>query len=47
MNTPKRYALLDPSGTVLNIVVWDGVTPYEPDGSLVEVPDSVQIGDTL
>jgi hypothetical protein len=35
-----NYAqICNESHTVLNIVVWDGVTPYQPEGcSLVEIP---------
>lgn len=26
----KKYALTDKSGAVVNVILWDGVTPYDP-----------------
>lgn len=32
-----RYAVLDKDGVVVNVVVWDGVTPWNPpDGHTVQ-----------
>lgn len=35
-------------GTIVNIIVYDGVSPYTPpDGTILDqVPDTAQIGDT-
>jgi hypothetical protein len=30
----KHYAIVE-SGVVINVVVWDGESPYTPDGELV------------
>ena len=36
----KTYAhIVD--GKVVNVSVWDGVTPYQPAEELVEIPDGV------
>jgi hypothetical protein len=32
----KHYAIVE-DGVVTNVVVWDGETPYNPDGELVLV----------
>ena len=42
-----KYALIL-NGVVNNIVVWDGVTPYSPNGTLVNLDGSsyVDIGYT-
>jgi hypothetical protein len=46
MNEPenlKNYAhIVD--GKVVNVSVWDGLTPYEPSGELVEIPEGVTAG---
>lgn len=26
----KRYAVIDATGRCVNVILWDGVTPYEP-----------------
>lgn len=26
----KRYAVIDPEGTVANVIIWDEVSPWEP-----------------
>lgn len=26
----KKYALTDKAGAVVNVILWDGVTPYDP-----------------
>jgi hypothetical protein len=31
-------------GTVVNVSVWDGVTPYEPAEELVEIPEGTTAG---
>lgn len=39
------YAVIDPSGNVLNIVAWDGVTPYDVTPNiLVLATSTAQIG---
>jgi hypothetical protein len=39
----KTYAhILD--GKVVNVSVWDGVTPFEPAEELVEIPEGVTAG---
>lgn len=39
----KTYAhILD--GKVVNVSVWDGVTPYQPAEELVEIPEDVTAG---
>ena len=37
------YAVVK-NGVVENMVVWDGVTEYTPDGELVEVTSDTRIG---
>lgn len=27
---PKTYAIIDENNTILNIIIWDGVSPYTP-----------------
>jgi hypothetical protein len=27
-----RYLELNPDGVVVNIIVWDGISPYNPEG---------------
>lgn len=40
-----RYAVLDSNNVILNIIVWDGVVPYnQEDGLLVSINDDVGIG---
>lgn len=43
------YAILNAARTVVNIIVYDGDTPYDPgEGHTIEeVPDGTQIGDEL
>ena len=37
MGVRMRYLVIDSSGTVVNIVIWDGVAPYTPgDGCRLE-----------
>ena len=33
----KTYALVDSSGAVINTIIWDGVTPYQPSEGCVAV----------
>jgi hypothetical protein len=33
-----NYALVDTSGIVQNVVVWDGVTPWSPGTGLTPIP---------
>lgn len=36
-----RYLEINDRGRVSNVIVWDGVTPYNPDGvTLVNVDDA-------
>lgn len=32
MNRPNAYLELDHTGRVINMIVWDGLTPYNPPG---------------
>ena len=32
MGVRMRYLELNAAGVVVNIVVWDGITPYQPEG---------------
>lgn len=35
-----------PTGTVVNAILWDGVTPYDPGPNLrLQQSDTLQIGD--
>ena len=37
-----------PKGTVVNVIVWDGKTDYDPGDDLAAVKsDTLQIGDTV
>jgi hypothetical protein len=38
-----NYAVVK-SGVVENMVVWDGITEYSPDGELVEVTSDTRMG---
>jgi hypothetical protein len=41
-----QYATVDSSNTVVNVILWDGVTPYDPgDGFILIQSDNAQIGD--
>lgn len=45
--TVKTYALLDPTGLVLNTVLWDGVAHYDVSPNHLVVADATaQIGGT-
>lgn len=37
-----RYALIVDE-TVVNVVLWDGVEPYEPEGTLFPVPANLPV----
>lgn len=39
----KRYALIDSSTGSVNVVIWDGVEEYNPDGILIDVSDRPEI----
>lgn len=40
-----RYAVIS-GGIVVNVIVWDGATPYDPGaGNRLERSDTLQIGD--
>ncbi len=42
-----RYAIVNDSGVVVNAVLWDGKTKYEPPaGKLVPLEDGFGIGDS-
>ncbi len=43
------FALIDNTNKVVNLIAYDGVTPYAPeDGlTLVQVPEGTNIGDTV
>jgi hypothetical protein len=42
----NRYAMIDSTNTVLNICLWDGVTPFNPPGMTLVQSDTAQVGDT-
>lgn len=33
----SNYAIIGPDGIVTNVVVWDGVTPWDHDGEVVDL----------
>lgn len=33
-----NYAVIDENGRVVNVILWDGVAPYNPGAGLVLVP---------
>jgi hypothetical protein len=37
--------MVDGSNTVVNLCVWDGVTPFSPEGITLIQSDDAQIGD--
>lgn len=39
----KRYALLDADGTVVNVILWDGETPYTSSEKAVEIPADLAV----
>jgi hypothetical protein len=48
--TIKTYALIDSTGTVVNLPLWDGVTEYQPTDEsgvpyVLVQSDTAQIGD--
>lgn len=38
-----RHLELDAEGTVINVIVWDGTTPYNPEGVAQIVPAPADI----
>ena len=43
----SKYALIDANNDVVNIVLWDGVTPWTPPSGLTAIQsDTAQIGGT-
>lgn len=37
----NRYLEIDSAGKVVNVIVWDGQTPYDPDGlTLLNINDA-------
>jgi len=44
---PKRYALVDANGLVVNVILWDGVEEFTPpDKTQAIQSDTAQRGDT-
>lgn len=42
------WALVDDAGSIRNIILYDGVSPYEaPYGRLMEISDDLNIGDNI
>jgi hypothetical protein len=39
-----RYALVNDNNVVVNVIEWDGVTPYAPAERIVPCPDDWRIG---
>lgn len=35
-----RYLELDTNGRVINIIIWDGITPYDPGYTLIPCTDA-------
>jgi len=44
MAEPKRYAMIDADGTVYNVVMWDGETPWPNDADVLVQSDDAGIG---
>lgn len=46
---PQRYAIIDDDDIVLNIILWDGETIFNPDAGKVVGPvtTEVEIGDSV
>jgi len=40
----ERYLVLDASGTVVNVVQWDGEAPWEPGEGLTLTPSPEGVG---
>lgn len=40
----NRYAILDDDGFVVNVILWDGESEYDPDGNLRLLPDDSGVG---
>jgi hypothetical protein len=47
----RRYAVVDGEGLVVNVILWDGETPYDPGDGLelvrLEDGDRTEPGDQL
>ncbi len=41
-----RHVQIDSTGTVTDIVIWDGVLPYDASPDTLVESDTAQIGDT-
>lgn len=39
----KNYAIVDGTGTVSNVIAWDGVTPYAPPTGTTLILDPTSI----
>lgn len=39
---PERYVLVE-DATVVNVVLWDGVTPFDGSDRLIAVPDRPEV----
>jgi hypothetical protein len=39
------YAMVNSSNIVVNVIIWDGVTPYNPQGYILINSDTANIGD--
>lgn len=37
------YAVID-NGMVVNLILWDGLAPFESDGQLIQAPEDCRIG---
>lgn len=46
--TQEWQTIMVQPGTIVNLIVYDGVSPYEPptNTKLEQVPDNAEIGDT-
>jgi hypothetical protein len=47
-----RYGIINAAGTILNVIEWDGVTPYDPGTGLkllpgADIPASYWISQTV
>ena len=42
--TEKLHAILNPDGSVAQVVVWDGVTPWAPSKTLTVKPCTPGVG---
>lgn len=42
-----RYAVVDSEDVVVNVILWDGVTEYDPGEGLALVRIQAEIGDEI